>query len=440
MANRIGAGRHGGATGWSRRWFGVGFVALFTLAGFGCAPSSLTDQTQSVAQPGAYVANFPRSTAQQQGIAAEKITSLDSTAAAQHSSALIVARNGAIIHENYFGDGDRALLAMSASKSFVSMAYGLMLADGTIASLDDKIVKYVPNFAAVDSRKASMTIRHLLSMTSGLQPTRAFAMGNDIDRLGIESKVLFEPGRAWHYSNNAVDFLAALAVRISGKQIDVLLEERLFRPLGISGVTWGRDARGTPYGAGEMSIRPSALLRVGQMLLDGGRWQGTQIVSPEWIAQASVPSSSMNAQYGLLWWRDVDATAYALNDGLVSLWESFGMARPAMSKLTPMFGRTYTVWDDYRFAIRGLLTTSEVDTLNAVLFRSDHPQYALYPDATSSRAFYFAGWLGQYLYVNPDTKVVALRMRRGTEADYLPNATERDAYASFTRDVRRLLQ
>ena len=159
---------------------------------------------------------------------------------------------------------------------------------------------------------------------------------------------MFTPGATFQYSNNGVDLLAALVPHIAGKQLDVLLDERLFAPLGIAQTDWARDSRnGVPYGAGDLRIRAVDLAKVGQTILDGGQWKGKQVIPASWIAQAQEQSSSTyEPLYGLLWWRNAALTAIGTTDVDLDVWELEGVAKSTTDKIRPYTGRTFATDPD----------------------------------------------------------------------------------------------
>jgi CubicO group peptidase (beta-lactamase class C family) len=105
---------------------------------------------------------------------------------------------------------------MSATRSFTSLAFVFLLADGKLSSLDELVSTTLPGFAA-DPQKAKITYRHLLSQTSGIDPKRAGQQG-DIEAHNLTVSCLFEPGTGWQYSNDGVDLLAVLAGKLAASR------------------------------------------------------------------------------------------------------------------------------------------------------------------------------------------------------------------------------
>ena len=120
----------------------------------------------------------------------------------------------------------------------------------------------------------------------------------------MESK----PGERYNYCGCSAALLGAILKKLTGKPFEVLTEEVLLAPLGIEGPAWdarrGRFANGDFMPHAGFRLRPRDLAKIGQLVLDGGRWQGRQIVSPEWIAQSITPQINGEGLffYGYQWW------------------------------------------------------------------------------------------------------------------------------------------
>jgi CubicO group peptidase (beta-lactamase class C family) len=378
---------------------------------------------------------LPVSTPAAEGISDSALKVLIANAEAQQSDAVIILRNGKVVYENYFGLAGAPIMAMSVSKSFVALAFGYLLADGKLPSLDQPVLQQLPTFADTDPRKASITYRHLLSHSAGLDPTRDF---DDIGAHAIKLRTVFAPGTGWQYNNAGVDLLALLAGRLAGKPMDQYLEEKLFLPMGIKSVSWMRDRRGVPLGAGEMRIRPLDLAKVGQAILDGGQWQGKQVIPLDWMATSVAPSTPFAPDYGLLWWRLVHYTAFGVTSDLLTQWRSMGAPDSTMAKLQPLVTETYTAPNGVFAAMAARLTPAEYTALMSWFAAGNHIPYYRVRGTSPLLGVAALGWLGQYLTIFPDKQLVAVRMRTAGEADYT-SPTELYGYPAFSVDVFRLV-
>lgn len=224
----------------------------------------------------------------------------------------------------------------STTKSFTSLAFGMILADpvyGRTLSLDSHVYDYIPEgFPLTDERKAEVTIGQLLSMTGGFvggitgvsfgTPTRTgdglfeYALGRVPNRYGYDaSRLIAAPGTRWEYSDPGYSHLSLVFSHVTGQEIDSYLNERLFGPIGVPRVSWTRAGGGDrlgPHTVPHTGLLLSAreLARCGYLLLRGGTWDGTEIVSQDWIAKVTQPSQPYNPQYGYGFWVNTTGTLW----------------------------------------------------------------------------------------------------------------------------------
>ncbi len=251
----------------------------------------------------------------------EKAVELIERAEAERSTSLIIIVDGALVYEEYFGtDPERPTIAMSTSKSVVALAIGKLVDDGLIdldAHLGDSLV---PEWKG--SPKAAITVRQMLRQMSGLSveryaETEAGRKHGSIERHGLASELVSEPGTTWAYNNNISDFLGVIVQRANPEHlfVDDYLRVALFSQLEFGPTFWIRDKLGQPRAAGELFARPIDLAKLGQLVLDEGQWHGEQLLSKAWIADMLSPAPGAEF-YGSLWWRRGDAEkvlAYAAN-------------------------------------------------------------------------------------------------------------------------------
>ncbi len=233
-------------------------------------------------------------------------------------SVLLVKDDQLVIEEYFNGHSkDRPHDLRSTSKSIRAILMGIALDKGLIESIDDPISRYlkspVPN-KNLDERKEQITIKHLLTMSSGLDC-------NDWDKKskGQEDKVykkkdwlqytldlpmINDPGTVSTYCSMGVVLLAEIISQASGMAIDQFAEDYLFRPLGISNVQWGHtsDKEVIPSGK-RLHMTSRDMAKIGQLILNGGKWNKKQIVSEKWIEESTTPKTKITGiDYGYLWW------------------------------------------------------------------------------------------------------------------------------------------
>lgn len=206
----------------------------------------------------------------------------------------------------------------SITKSITGLLYGIALNEGAVPPVVSRIADALPDHAARfdDSRKRRITVGHVLSMRMGLAWAETLAydepdnpesrMEAAPDRIGfvLDQPMAGRPGAAWAYCGGATAILAALIERGTGERLEGYAARRLFAPLGIGACEWinGRDGRAVASSGLRMTARD--LARIGQMVLDRGRWQGTPVVPTSWIAASMKPRAFVEAglRYGYQWW------------------------------------------------------------------------------------------------------------------------------------------
>lgn len=236
---------------------------------------------------------------------AREITSLRS---------LLIQQNGNRIAEKYFRSGgpNKAMNTKSASKSIISLLTGIAVEKGLIKSVDDKISEYLPEYfeSISDSVKRSITIKDLLTMRTGLETTSFHNYGswvNSEDWVAYALKQPMEnrPGGDMMYSTGTSHLLSVIISKASGMSTRAFANKYLFGPMGIEAGGWDRDPQGYYMGGNNMALKPEAMLKIGQMVLNGGTWNGKRILSKEWLADSfrTYTRSNFNPyDYGYMWW------------------------------------------------------------------------------------------------------------------------------------------
>jgi CubicO group peptidase (beta-lactamase class C family) len=165
--------------------------------------------------------------------------------------------------------------------------------------------------ADADPRLQQITIEHLLSMRSWLEPTSFGNYGDWVSsrnwvRYVLRQPFVDEPGGRMLYSTGSSHLLSALLTRATGRSTLAYAREKLMRPLGIELAAWTRDPQGIYFGGNELALRPRELLEFGELYRNGGRHDGTQIVPEAWIRESWTrhTTSPFNGHgYGLGWWQ-----------------------------------------------------------------------------------------------------------------------------------------
>jgi CubicO group peptidase (beta-lactamase class C family) len=368
------------------------------------------------------------------GIDAAAWKKLEEGAEASHTTALVVVKDGKIVAEKYRSGYDRGpLVAMSASKSIVSMAMGALIGDGKL-KLETTLGELFPETRGTPKEKIS--VRQLLNHTSGLDPKRIKGEEKIRER-ALGPALAFAPGSCFQYNNNAVDFLAVVAQKASGQPLDAYLEKRLFEPLEITDASWMKDPEGVPRGAGELIIRPVDLAKLGQLMLDGGTWKGKQLLAREWIELSTAAGQEHSEDCGLLWWRE-GTFKRRLTPCVLEAWKRVGLDAAAVERARGLVGRTFADVAAYHAAVKEALGKDGAEKLEKLIETEIHLPFVMDTADGPVHGYSARGMLGQWLVVIPGKRLVGVRMRGGEGVD----AKDPDAwsYRAFAKDLAGLFR
>jgi CubicO group peptidase (beta-lactamase class C family) len=256
---------------------------------------------------GGLAAPLPASAPRQRLVDAARWQAALGWARSHETEALLVARRGAIEHA-YFAPGREAgdlLPVRSIAKGLVAIAVGAAIADGFIESERTPIGALLPSWR--DDPRGRITIEQLLTMSSGLdsyRPDRAplgrtlqLAEGSDVAATALSFPLLATPGSKYGWGNVESQLLAMALENATGQSYRDYLEARIWKPMGLGTATLNADARGQARAFCCLRIRADDLLKIGLMLLDGGQWQGRQILPTRWVERMFAPSA-LNPYHG----------------------------------------------------------------------------------------------------------------------------------------------
>lgn len=231
---------------------------------------------------------------------------------------IVVLDRGQIVHESYhLGTAPEDLrISWSVAKSALSLLIGILHHDGRLPDLDAQVTDYVPSLETSAYRGA--TIRQVMQMASGVAFDEDYLdFNSDINRMG---RVLalggtmdgFSAGQTtsrgvagadWQYVSIDTHVLGMVIRGATGRSISELMEEHLFIPLGLERAPYYlTDGHGVEFVLGGLNLTTRDYARLGQMIAQGGNWQGRQIVPAEWIDESTAPSAPGRALYGYQWW------------------------------------------------------------------------------------------------------------------------------------------
>lgn len=239
-----------------------------------------------------------------------------------HLSSFMLYHDGEILAEHFNGtmNRNRALNIKSASKSILSALVGIAVREGFIESLDDPIAQYLPGYFETleNQQKRQITIRHLLTMSSGLESTSfrnysAWVTSSDWVGYALHQELEREPGTHMDYSTGDTHLLSAVLTEAAGMSTRRFAERYLFGPMGIRPGGWDRDPAGYYFGGNNMSLSPNDLLDFGKLYLMNGVYEGRRLIPSEWVDATFTgyfQDASYNYRdhdYGYLWWRNIFA-------------------------------------------------------------------------------------------------------------------------------------
>jgi CubicO group peptidase (beta-lactamase class C family) len=231
---------------------------------------------------------------------------------------VLVVHNGYIVTEKYYPPYEQDTMhgLQSVTKSVVSALIGIAIHAGYINSVDDAVLDFYPGrtFENDDALKRSITLEHLLTMSSGLAwDWDEMVSSRDWVGYTLDQPMVAEPGREFYYSSGNAHVLSAIIQEASGMNTRDFAQLYLFDPLGISDVRWKTDLDGIPKGGWGMGMKPRDMAKLGYLYLNGGVWDGRQIIPAEWIKasterhiQVPEPLEPWDLYMGYLWWLHED--------------------------------------------------------------------------------------------------------------------------------------
>ena len=250
------------------------------------------------------------------------IPGVDDYMARQNTAGLVVVQDGKIRFERYgLGfDANGRWTSFSVAKSFTSTLVGAAIQDGYIASLEDKVSRYIPDLRG--SAYDDVTIRQLLTMSSGVRwnedyedPRADVAQFNNAKPdPGIDATVSYmrklprahPPGAVWHYNTGETNLIGVLVSSATGKSLAQYMQERIWHPAGMAATaTWLKGKTGHEIAGCCLQAATRDYARLGLFILANGNVDGRQIVPPDWFAEATRKQKDIGQPgrgYGFQWW------------------------------------------------------------------------------------------------------------------------------------------
>lgn len=263
---------------------------------------------------------------------------------------IVVRKNGEILYENYYNKctADSRIHVYSVTKSIVSILIGIAMDKGYIHSLNQKVLEFFPDYTVKENEKEiqNITLYDMVTMTAPYKydtpPYIEYFTSEDwvtftLDLLGGKSQT-----EEFLYAGLiGPDILTGILTKAAGQSVLDFARDNLFSPLGITVDSniifntqeeqmafngakdisgWVADPAGINSGGWGLTLSPIDMAKIGQLCLNGGMWDGKQIVSKSWINESTREHSrwqELNLPYGYLWWinDDPDQSFAAMGDG-----------------------------------------------------------------------------------------------------------------------------
>jgi CubicO group peptidase (beta-lactamase class C family) len=269
------------------------------------------------------------------GLISQRLAQTEQDGRVSGLHALLVSQGGKLVFEHYGQGGDetegRGWLGTvafapdvphdlrSVSKSVVGLAYGIALAAGQVPPPEAKLYAQFPDYAdlAREPGRDRLTIHHVLSMTLGFEwdeltipygdprnAENAMEAAPDRYRFILERPIVGEPGLKWTYCGGATALLGRLIAKGTGEDLLAYCHRVLFEPLDFGPAAWAKGGDGEYRAASGLRLLPRDMLKVGQLVLAGGKWNGRQIVPPDWVQRVTTPVVAINGRrsYGYHWY------------------------------------------------------------------------------------------------------------------------------------------
>lgn len=238
----------------------------------------------------------------------------------RRTRAVVVLKNGRLVAERYAPGFARhtPLIGWSMTKSVTNNLIGLLVGDGVLR-LDQPAP--VPEWQSEGDPRGTITLRHLLQMSSGLDFEEVYEPGSDATRMlfteysaaayAAAAPLAHEPGSRWYYSSGTTNILARIFRDAAGGTVadaHAYIRNRLLEPLGIESMVIEFDASGSPVGSSFSYATARDWARMGQFWLQQGRWNGRPLLPEDWMRWSVTPApAAERGQYGAQFWLNAGA-------------------------------------------------------------------------------------------------------------------------------------
>ncbi len=256
--------------------------------------------------------HFNRTTPERRGVSSKVISDMLKALEAEPRANIhniMVIKDGEVIAECSAPGYDVNIrhLSHSMSKTLTGMAIGILCTEGKL-SLSTALVDIFPEFTPVDKRFRTITVRHLLTMSSGVPFSEVGSVTEtEWTKTFFESRLNFAPGTDFAYNSMNSYILARIVVRKTGMSLTNFLHAKIFGPMGIQNVFWELGPEGVEKGGWGVHLSAENWAKLGVMMLGGGTFEGKRILPEEWVSESTssqieVPEATGDYNYGYQLW------------------------------------------------------------------------------------------------------------------------------------------
>jgi CubicO group peptidase (beta-lactamase class C family) len=239
------------------------------------------------------------------------------------TTAFLVIHDDKLLYEKYFNGYDERSLntSFSMAKSFASALVGIAIDEGYIKSADEPITNYIPELLEKDKRFESITIRNLLTMSSGIKYEEGATLpwseeaddtktyySTDLRELALENcRIEGKPGEYFEYNNYNPLLVGMILERATGMPVSRYMQEKMWKPLGMEADgSWSLDSTQSGFEKMESGVNARArdFARFGMLFAKEGNWRSKQLVSRKWVEESTRPDASTDPSqdYQYFWW------------------------------------------------------------------------------------------------------------------------------------------
>ena len=251
---------------------------------------------------------------------------------------MLVMRHGEVAGEWYYGDNTAETTAgvMSVTQAYSSTLVGIAQDKGFL-DIDDKVSKYIPEWVGTESE--DVTIRQILEHTTGRESTNSIGNAElherlitapDPGRMAIGLTQDHPPGTVWSQNLPAVELLNPILTAATGQDPADFAQENLFAPIGATHTKYNKTGAGVTFMHSFLDTTCQDAARLGYLFLRQGNWNGTQVVSKDWVEEATHPSQEFNAGWGFFWWLNRPGSLVSIDNVLTPDYDE-----PSDLKLVP---------------------------------------------------------------------------------------------------------